>query len=110
MADLMAAYRHTTRNRAEIEASRECGCCQCQQVFPADEVVAWAGLVGRGVQTALDHAASVTVSSDVTDAGCYSVKDELCVLGTQFEQDALDNVVSVTVDAETGRSWLERRR
>ncbi len=44
MADLMAAYRHTTRNRAEIEASRQCGCCQCQQVFPADEVVAWSGL------------------------------------------------------------------
>jgi len=44
MADLMAAYRHTTHNRAEIEASSTCGCCQCLQVFPSDEVVAWAGL------------------------------------------------------------------
>ena len=26
MADLMAAYRHTTHNRAEIEASSTCGC------------------------------------------------------------------------------------
>jgi hypothetical protein len=44
MADLLAAYRHTTKNRAEIEASTACGCCYCMQIFPADEIVAWAGL------------------------------------------------------------------
>jgi Zn finger protein HypA/HybF involved in hydrogenase expression len=44
MADLLAAYRHTTKNRAEIEASTTCGCCYCMQTFPADEIVAWAGL------------------------------------------------------------------
>jgi len=44
MADLMAAYRHTTKNRADIEASTHCGCCYCMQTFPAGEIVAWAGL------------------------------------------------------------------
>ena len=44
MADLLAAFRHTTKNRAEIEASRLCGCCYCMQSFSTDEVVAWAGL------------------------------------------------------------------
>ncbi len=44
MADLLAAYRHTTKNRAEIEAGSTCGCCYCMQTFPASEIVAWAGL------------------------------------------------------------------
>lgn len=44
MVDLLAAYRHTTDNRAEIEASRVCGCCSCTQIFPPDDIVAWAGL------------------------------------------------------------------
>ncbi|MBA4177987.1 MAG: cytoplasmic protein [Leptothrix sp. (in: Bacteria)] len=44
MADLLAAYRHTTDNRAEIESSRSCGCCSCVQIFPPDDIVAWSGL------------------------------------------------------------------
>lgn len=44
MADLLEAYRHTTQNRAEIEASRACGCCCCMQIYPPDEIVAWTGL------------------------------------------------------------------
>lgn len=44
MADLLAAQRHTTKNRAEIEASRVCGCFYCQQTFPPTEIVAWAGM------------------------------------------------------------------
>ena len=44
MSHLLAAIRHTTHNRAEIEASTVCGCCYCQQTFPPDEIVAWAGL------------------------------------------------------------------
>ncbi len=44
MADLLAAYRHTTKNRAEIEASSRCGCCDCMQTFPAADIVAWVGL------------------------------------------------------------------
>ena len=44
MADLLAAHRHTNKNRAEIEASASCGCCGCMQTFPASEIVAWTGL------------------------------------------------------------------
>jgi len=44
MADLLAAHRHTTNNRAEIEASRVCGCIYCTQTFGPLEIVAWSGL------------------------------------------------------------------
>jgi hypothetical protein len=41
---LLLAHRHTTNNRAELEASKLCGCCSCLAIFPAEEVVAWTGL------------------------------------------------------------------
>ena len=44
MANLLTAIRHTTNNRAEIEASTVCGCCYCMQTFPPDEIIAWSGL------------------------------------------------------------------
>ena len=42
MTDLLAAYRHTSNNWTEIGISEMCGCCNCVQVFPPDEIVAWA--------------------------------------------------------------------
>ena len=44
MNPLLAAHRHTTDNRAELEASRLCGCCSCLEIFPTEEIVAWSGL------------------------------------------------------------------
>jgi hypothetical protein len=44
MNPLLAAHRHTTNNRAELEASRLCGCCSCTAIFPTEEIVAWTGL------------------------------------------------------------------
>jgi len=44
MNELLAAYRYTTNNWAQISASKVCGCCNCVQIFPADEVAAWTGL------------------------------------------------------------------
>jgi hypothetical protein len=44
MNELLAAHRHTSRNWAQIRASKICGCCNCVQIFPPDEVVAWTGL------------------------------------------------------------------
>jgi len=44
MGALLTAYRHTSNNWAEIAASKLCGCCNCMQAFPSDEIVAWAGL------------------------------------------------------------------
>jgi hypothetical protein len=44
MNELLAAYRYTTNNWAQIEASRLCGCCNCVQTFLPEEIVAWSGL------------------------------------------------------------------
>ena len=44
MNPLLAAHPHTFNNRAELEASRLCGCCSCMEVFPPDDIVAWTGL------------------------------------------------------------------
>jgi hypothetical protein len=44
MNELLAAYRYTTNNWAQIAASKVCGCCNCVQIFPAEEVAAWTGL------------------------------------------------------------------
>lgn len=44
MTDLLAAHRHITNNRAEVEASKVCGCIYCTQTFSPMEIVAWSGL------------------------------------------------------------------
>ncbi|MBL8360362.1 MAG: cytoplasmic protein [Rubrivivax sp.] len=44
MNEMLAAHRHITNNRAEIEASQQCGCFNCMQIFPPTEIVAWTGL------------------------------------------------------------------
>jgi hypothetical protein len=41
---LVAAYRYTTNNWSQLQDSKLCGCCNCVQIFPADEVVGWTGL------------------------------------------------------------------
>ena len=43
MNPLLAAHRHTSNNRAELEASTLCGCCSCTEIFPTEEIVAWTG-------------------------------------------------------------------
>lgn len=44
MSKLLSAFRFTTNNWAQIQASSVCGCCNCVQTFPADEIVGWTGL------------------------------------------------------------------
>jgi hypothetical protein len=44
MNPLLAAHRHTTNNRTELEASATCGCCSCLEIIPTGEIVAWSGL------------------------------------------------------------------
>ena len=44
MTDLLAAQRHSSNNRDEIEASKVCGCYYCTQTFSPDEIIAWSGL------------------------------------------------------------------
>ena len=44
MNELLAAYRYTSNNHAQIEASKVCGCCNCVEIFRPDEIVGWTGL------------------------------------------------------------------
>ena len=49
MNELLAAYRYTSSNWAQINASKVCGCCSCLQLFKPDEIVAWTGLDMRNM-------------------------------------------------------------
>lgn len=44
MNELLAAYRYTSNNWAQIETSKVCGCCNCVELFRPDEIVGWTGL------------------------------------------------------------------
>lgn len=44
MSKLLAAFRYTSNNWDQIHGSQLCGCCNCVQVFPPDEIVGWTGL------------------------------------------------------------------
>jgi hypothetical protein len=44
MVDLVAAHSHSLSNQAEIEASKNCGCFFCMEIFPAEEISAWTTL------------------------------------------------------------------
>jgi hypothetical protein len=44
MNELLAAYRYTTNNYAQIEKSKRCGCCNCLQIFRPAAIVGWTGL------------------------------------------------------------------
>jgi len=38
---LKLAHRRSIRHRAEIEASRSCGCFSCERIFSPDRIVDW---------------------------------------------------------------------
>ncbi|HRD86231.1 MAG TPA: hypothetical protein PLF63_13790 [Rubrivivax sp.] len=44
MSDVLAAFRELSQNWDQIQASQMCGCCECLQIFPRDDIVAWTGL------------------------------------------------------------------
>lgn len=73
MNELLAAYRYTTNNWAQIGASRVCGCCNCVAMFKPDDIVGWTGLTvdnmddpaAIGQQTAMcPHCGSEAVLGD----------------------------------------------
>lgn len=37
----IAAHKHASRHRAEIEASARCGCFFCFRTFPSSDIRAW---------------------------------------------------------------------
>jgi hypothetical protein len=42
--DLLVAHRYLSSNWPQIQASTMCGCCNCMQTFPPQDIVAWTGL------------------------------------------------------------------
>ena len=40
----MAAHRHASNNRVEIDGSGVCGCFCCVRMFTPSEILAWSGL------------------------------------------------------------------
>ncbi len=44
-ADVRGAHAHSSNHRAEVLASRTCGCFYCCSVFPPNEIAEW---VDRG--------------------------------------------------------------
>mmetsp|Transcript_17641 Transcript_17641/g.36535 ORF Transcript_17641/g.36535 Transcript_17641/m.36535 type:complete len:441 (-) Transcript_17641:1913-3235(-) len=58
---------------------------------------------GRGIQATLNDTATVTMTSHITDTVRHGIKDKLGILGTQLEDDALNDMVSMTINAETCR-------
>ena len=39
--DFERAHTHCTNNRAELDASSQCGCFYCLSIFPASEITEW---------------------------------------------------------------------
>jgi hypothetical protein len=41
MNDILAAHKHSSRHRAEILSSTQCGCFHCLANFPQNEIKDW---------------------------------------------------------------------
>mmetsp|Transcript_26934 Transcript_26934/g.63100 ORF Transcript_26934/g.63100 Transcript_26934/m.63100 type:complete len:203 (-) Transcript_26934:2092-2700(-) len=54
-----------------------------------------------GIKAPLNHAASVTMAGHISYTRGNSLKHELGILWAQFQDDALDHVVSMRIDAKT---------
>ena len=70
MNELLAAYRYTSNNWAQIQASSVCGCCSCMETFSPEEIVAWTGLDMNDVD---DPAAVDKQTAMCPRCGCEAV-------------------------------------
>jgi hypothetical protein len=41
LTDLLESHKRSSRHRAEVLASRECGCFYCLRTFPPDDIAEW---------------------------------------------------------------------
>lgn len=69
--ELKAIYKHSSLHRAEIAASRQCGCFSCRSIFPASEVVDYVD----GGQTVL--CPECDTDAVIGDASGYEITPEL---------------------------------
>ena len=68
--DHIAAHRHCTRNRAELERSKLCGCFYCMDIYSPQEIHDWID----DDQTAL--CAKCPVDSVIGDVSGYPITVE----------------------------------
>ncbi len=86
--DLIAAHRHSSNHRQEIEASKVCGCFYCLAVFPPASIDEWCdedgtalcpkcgidSVIGDELSAHMRDAAGAVASIDVGDAVVASVR------------------------------------
>ncbi|WP_457419685.1 hypothetical protein [Roseateles sp. P5_E7] len=75
MNELLAAYRYTSNNWAQIEASQQCGCCNCVEMFKPDEIVGWTGLTMENMN---DSAAVAQQTAMCPRCGSEAVLGDAC--------------------------------
>mmetsp|Transcript_21369 Transcript_21369/g.46289 ORF Transcript_21369/g.46289 Transcript_21369/m.46289 type:complete len:265 (-) Transcript_21369:2064-2858(-) len=62
------------------------------------------------VKTTLDNTTSVTMTSHILNTGCNGIEDELSVLIGKLEQDTLNSVVTMAINAKTSSRRFKRIR
>jgi hypothetical protein len=70
-ADVIAAHKHSSRHRAELEASERCGCFYCLAMFALTEIKSW---LNEGDGTAL--CPRCMIDSVIGSASGYPVTTE----------------------------------
>ncbi len=71
MADVVAAHKHSSRHRKEIESSSTCGCFYCLATYPPSAISDWCD----GGETALCPRCGV--DSVIGDASGYALGGDL---------------------------------
>jgi len=83
---LCEAHRHCGQNRAEVEASRSCGCFYCGEIYGASEVSAWIedhwndGTPPQSVEKWTARCPRCDIDSVVGDASGLPIDDQLFLL------------------------------
>lgn len=61
-----------------------------------------ASLTGRRIQTTLNDTASMSMSGHISYTGRNSIKNKLGMIIWQFEQNSLNDMIAMAVNAESG--------
>jgi len=73
-SDVRAAHDHCTDHRAEVLASRQCGCFYCGATFPPSEIKNWIDPIGEEGKTAL--CAKCGIDSLIGDRSAFPITPE----------------------------------
>jgi hypothetical protein len=73
-SDVRAAHGHCSDHRAEVLASRRCGCFYCGGIFPPSEIKDWIDPIGEEGKTAL--CAKCGIDSVIGDRSGFPITPE----------------------------------